>query len=115
MPCSHQLNALLHNPSEPPADEIEVTDPTHPLFGRRFAILEIQQPRGRPGHVLVSYQDGLRLRIPIQATSLVLDKPAQLRTQFTPRAIRDLLALVKECASPCPVPPNASGTDSPKT
>ena len=34
-----QLNTLYNNPDEKDKTEIEVTDPTHPLFGRRFALI----------------------------------------------------------------------------
>ena len=95
-------------------DEIEVTDPTHPLFGRRFKVLSISHPPQRPGHALVAYRDFMRLRIPVPATSLVADNPSRLRTQFTRAAILDLLALLKECEGPCPASPENSGSDSPK-
>ncbi len=62
-----------------------MTDPAHPLFGRRFTVLLISRPPGRPGHVLVAYRDFMRLRIPVQATSLAPDHTIRLRTQFTRR------------------------------
>ena len=41
----------LNNPPQSPPEEVEVTDPTHPLFGRRFTVLSIsrqpREPRGR--------------------------------------------------------------------
>src|SRR3712207_6869606 len=34
----------FHNPQHDDLTEIDVTDPTHPLFGRRFAVLSISAP-----------------------------------------------------------------------
>jgi hypothetical protein len=107
-------DALFKNPSDELLDEIEVTDPTHPLFGRRFSVLSISHPPHRPGHVLVAYRDFMRLRIPVQATGLAAGTVPRLRTQFTRAALLDLLALLKECEAPCSAHPAPSGADSPK-
>jgi hypothetical protein len=40
---------------------VEVTDPTHPLYGRRFAVLAISHPPQRPGHVVVKRIRGVSL------------------------------------------------------
>jgi hypothetical protein len=93
-----------------------VTDPTHPLFGRRFPVLSISHPPQRPGQVLVAYREGMRLRIPILATNLVPGNPAPLfRSKLTRAALLDLLSLVKECEGSCPDQRSASGTGSPTT
>jgi hypothetical protein len=90
-----------------------VTDPTHPLFGRRFQVLSIARPPGRPGHVLVAYRHGARLRIPVLATTLSSTAPALPRTKLTRAALLDLLSLVKECEATCPNQRSASGAGSP--
>jgi hypothetical protein len=92
---------------------VEVTDPTHPLYGRRFSIVSISHPPQRPGHVVVAYRDFMRLRLPVPATDLAPGHAPALRTTFTRAALRELLALVKECDGPCPCDPEASGTGSP--
>jgi hypothetical protein len=92
-----------------------VTDPTHPLFGRRFPVLSITHPPGRPGHVLVAYRSGTRLRIPVLATDLAPDVPPLPRTKLTRAALLDLLSLVQECDGSCPDPPSAFGAGSPTT
>ena len=94
-------------------DEIEVTDPTHPLFGRRFPVVSVSHPPQRPGHVVVAYRGFMHLRIPVPATNLVPDSGAPFRTQLTREAILALLALLKECEDPCPAHPGTSGADSP--
>jgi len=91
-----------------------VTDPTHPLYGRRFRVLSISHPPQRPGHVVVAYRDFMRLRLPVLATSLASTQPAALRTKLTRAALLDLLALLKECEGSCPGEPTAFGTPSPK-
>src|SRR5262249_2086330 len=99
---TQQHDAPFQNPPEAPPDEIEVTDPSHPLFGRRFTVVSVSHPPQRPGHVVVAYRDFMRLRIPVPATSLAGEAVARLRTPFTRAALLDLLALLKECEAPCP-------------
>ena len=53
-----------------------MTDPTHPLFGRRFPVLSISRQPHSPGYVLVVYRDSMRLRIPVPATSLATGQTA---------------------------------------
>ncbi len=91
-----------------------MTDPAHPLFGRRFRVLSISHPPQGSGHVVVAYRDCLRLRLPVRATSLAPIQSATLRTKLTRAALVDLLVLVKECEDPCPADPTAFGTPSPK-
>src|SRR5262245_47720338 len=94
------------------ADVVEVTDPTHPLFGRRFAVLRLcQRPHGG-GLVEVLYHQHLRLHIPLSSTDRATGPALHSRTKLTLEAIQRLLALVKECPS-CRKPPSASGSDSP--
>jgi len=90
-----------------------VTDPTHPLFGRRFQVLSVGHPPHAPGHVLVAYREGLRLRIPVPATSLSADSNTRPRTKFTRAALLELFAPVKECEGSCPALPDVSGAASP--
>jgi hypothetical protein len=90
-----------------------VTDPTHPLYGRRFQVLSISHPPQRPGHVVVAYRGSMRLRIPVQATDLTPDIASRPRTKFTRDALLELLALMKECQGRCPGHPRQSGTASP--
>jgi hypothetical protein len=90
-----------------------VTDPTHPLCGRRFRVLSVSHPPQASGHVVVAYRDGMCLCLPVLATDLAPDNLPAPRTKFTPEALRGFLALVKECEVPCLDHPSASGTGSP--
>jgi hypothetical protein len=94
---------------------IEVTDPTHPLFGRRFPVLSISHPPQRPGHVVVAYRGSLRLRIPVLATNRSPDNAGRRRTKFTRDTLLELLALLTEYQAPCADHPGPSGTISPTT
>ncbi len=108
----HQ-NAPLHNPTHPDPDEIEVTDPSHPLFARRFPVRHISRQPDSPGYVYVAYRDFMTLRIPVPATSLATPgRNRPTRTKLTVEAIQDLLSLVERCEASCPSHPETSGTDS---
>jgi hypothetical protein len=89
-----------------------VTDPTHPLFGRRFRVVSISHPPHHPGHVTVAYRQQMRLRLPLEVTDLGLGNTSLVRAKFTREALLDFLRLVKECEGSCPVHPSASGSDS---
>ena len=72
------LVQTLHAQSKPKAyavAEIEVTDPSHPLFGRRFRVRHISRQPNRPGYVYVSYRSFMTLRIPVPATELAAPCP----------------------------------------
>jgi hypothetical protein len=113
-PTTYQHDAPFQNPPGEP-EEVEVTDPTHPLFGRRFRVVSISHPPHRPGHVTVAYREGMRLRLPVVATNLILGSVSLSRTKLTRDALRDLLSLLKECESSCLDLQSVSGTGSPAT
>jgi hypothetical protein len=89
-----------------------VTDPTHPLFGRRFRVLSVSHQPQRPGQVTVAYREGMRLRLPVLATNLAPFIAAPFRSKLTRVALLELLALLQECEVSCPDHPDASGPDS---
>ena len=65
---SNNLLPLNDSPGALEEEEVTVTDPGHPLYGRRFPVAS--RPRG-PGakgnHVDVRYHDAMLLRIPAAA------------------------------------------------
>jgi hypothetical protein len=91
--------------------KIEVTDPTHPLFGRRFSLVSRTSSLPGPGYVLVAYCDDMLLRIPVAATSLSSSLPVA-RTKLTLAAIKDLVQLAAQCEVLCPPSPPMSGVAS---
>jgi len=55
------VNAPLQNPTADDLTEIEVTDPMHPLFGRRFAVISLSTSRQGSGHAVVAYKGYMRI------------------------------------------------------
>jgi hypothetical protein len=84
-----------------PPEEVEVTDPTHPLFGRRFAVLSISRQPRDSAVVFVAYRDTMRLRIPISSTSLATCQVHPPRTKWSREAVQELLSLVTEGDPSC--------------
>jgi hypothetical protein len=81
-------------------EQITVTDPTHPLFGRCFALASVTGSAAAGGHALVVYRGDILLKLPIGATSL---SPAPLPGALLPAssklslgAIRDLIRLASQ-------------------
>jgi hypothetical protein len=93
---STELNTLLRNNQGENA-VVEVTDPYHPLYGRRFPIISISSGSCDARSVLVIDAAGKerQLRIPIQATNLVI-RPQSIRTKITLAAITDLISTTGE-------------------
>lgn len=87
-----------------PPDEVEVTDPAHPLFGRRFAVLSVSRQTRDSALVFVAYRDTMRLRIPVSSTSLASCQVRPLRTKWTREAVQELLSLVTEGNTSCRSP-----------
>jgi hypothetical protein len=105
---THLLDTLCSkNAFENPA-EVEVTDPFHPLFGRRFPLISSSSTITGPGYVWVAYHDYMRLRIPLSATCLVPSGPIS-RTKFTRQGLEELLALASEYEGLCQSTPQKSG------
>ena len=89
-----------------------MTDPTHPLFGQRFAVVSIASTSGRSlGSVFVAYQNGMVLRIPQAATDLV-SPPLRVATKLTFQALTELKSVVEQCEVLCPMTRELSGGDS---
>src|SRR5713101_5998815 len=91
-----QLNTLFNNPEEENRTEIEVTDPTHPLFGRRFALISVSSPLQGAGCAFVSYREYMVLRLPVASTTLALSRPV-ISTKLTADAIKDIMNIAEDC------------------
>jgi hypothetical protein len=83
-------------------DEIEVTDPAHPLHGRRFPLVSITGAPRSPGFVRVRYRPGILLMLPIPATSLRLAASRGIPTKLCLEALEDLVAVAGESEGACP-------------
>jgi hypothetical protein len=90
-------------------DEIEVTDPTHPLHGRCFHLLSVSGTLRTAGYVWVEYRPGILLMLPIPATSLRPARPRAIVTKLCLEALEDLVAVAGESEGACPSSPATSG------
>ena len=108
------INTPVNNPPVDDLVEVEVTDPSHPLYGRRFALLSTRPRPHSVGYLFVAYRDTMGLRIPQTATSLVMPPPeSQPPTKLTSHAITELIACAEQCEGLCPATQPHSGTASP--
>jgi hypothetical protein len=111
---STQVNTPLNNPrplAEDTLTEIEVIDPAHPLFGRRFPRLSSHPQPLTATHVFVTYQGSMVLRIPRAATNL-RPPSSQVPTTLTSHAITELISLAEQCEVLCRTTPAPSGARS---
>jgi hypothetical protein len=92
-------------------EEIEVTDPCHPLFGRRFEVHSVTGGDTHSARVYVKYGGDRRLMILREATSLSVLERIAPRSKLCTSAVKDFLALVKEYEL-CPCAPETSGGGS---
>ena len=117
-PSTHHLDTPFNNTSHQeqpePLREIEVTDPAHPLCGRRFPLISIHSALHSPGYVLARYRRDILLRIPLPATNL---SPPHPRTdlKLTSHALTELMLLAGQWeVLVCPTDRKTSGADSPQ-
>lgn len=108
-----QLDTPFQNPEAEELTFVEVTDPTHPLFGRQFQIASISAPLNSPGHVFVRYREKMVLRIPTAATNLAPPRPL-IRTKLTSRAIAEFISFANQCEVLCQPDHKTSGNESPR-
>ena len=91
---SYDLNTPFNNPIVRNVAEIEVTDPTHPLFGRCFSVLSVSSSGRASASILVSYRQCMVLRIPLSATNLIGSRPIQ-QSKLTLGALAELKSLAE--------------------
>lgn len=95
-------------------DEIEVTDPAHPLHGRRFPLLSVSGSLRTAGYVWVEYRPGILLMLPIPATSLRSAAARGIATKLCLEALEDLVALAGGSEGACPSSLARSGRPCPR-
>lgn len=92
-------------------DEVWVTDPGHPLYGRRFPVHTVTGGDAHSARVFVIYRGDHRLMILRAATNLSVLVRTEPRSKLSARAVREFLTLVKEYEL-CPHIPVSSGSVS---
>lgn len=93
--------------------EIEVIDPRHPLFGRRFPLLSLTSSPHSPGYAYVGYREAMVLRLPLACTTLAPSRPSS-PVKLTYDAVSELVAVAEECEELCPNLQQPSGTECPE-
>jgi hypothetical protein len=92
-----------------PAD-VEVIDPTYPLFGRRFRLVSITRGTCSDSCARVEWRFGLTLLLPLEVTNLVPRKEQRtMRTRLSIEAIEDLVAVAEGSEGACPSSLGRSG------
>jgi hypothetical protein len=82
------------------SEAIAVTDPRHPLYGRRYVLLSAVHSSSRRVYVHVTDTGDVVLKIPIAATSLRPAPHGRPSSKLSLDAIRDLLRLACPSAEP---------------
>jgi hypothetical protein len=92
-------------------EEIEVTDPRHPLFGQRFKVHAITGGDVHSARIYVRYCGDLRLMILREATNLSILGRNTPCAKLNTSSVEEFVALVKEYEL-CPSSPAKSGNAS---
>jgi hypothetical protein len=85
---------LLDTPIRPGnarSEQITITDPTHPLYGRSFPLISVSGLQHGNGHAYIDDRGRAVLRIPIEATSLYPTPLALSFSKLSLEAIQDLV------------------------
>lgn len=75
---------------------ITITDPTHPLHGRSFALMSASSSAGSGRQILVVYRDGVLIRVPAAATSLLPSAADRPSSKLSIEAVRDLIHFARQ-------------------
>lgn len=96
---------------------VTVTDPMHPLYGRRFEVLSVSRAAWGEGprHVAVRYKANYMIRIPLPATNLDVCQPSGGGGKFTEAALAELISVATEATQACRSRPIKSGKGSRKS
>ena len=77
-------------------EDVEVTDPSHPLFGQRFKIHSVTGGDTHSARVYVVFRGDHRLMILREATNLSVLEQTGPRAKLSTSVVTEFLALVKE-------------------
>ena len=92
-----------------PAD-VQVIDPTHPLYGRRFQLVSVIRGTCSDSRVRVKWRFGLTLLLSLEVTNLVpRNEQRTTPTKLSIEAIQDLLVVAGGSEGACPSTLKMSG------
>ena len=95
-PISMLSQALQKTPhGDRLTSEVTITDPTHPLFGRTFALINPKIPARQKTLLTIRLPNGQPRAVPRSATNLTLDTPDENppSTSVLPISVRTMLPL----------------------
>lgn len=97
-----KLSTPFYNPSleDTSKEEVEITNPTHPLFGCKLPIISVSSPPIGESNVFVQYQGHIVLKIPISATSLGYT-PFTLSAKLSLSSLKEIIKIFKETKELC--------------
>jgi hypothetical protein len=90
-------------------EQITVTDPAHPLYGRVFSLVSLPSAPGPGSCAQVAYRGDIVLRIPVEATSLRPAAPGMPASKLALHAIRELVRVAARGELADPGAPDRSG------
>jgi hypothetical protein len=90
-------------------EQITVTDPAHPLYGRAFLLVSLASAPGPGSCAQVAYRNDIMLKIPIEATSLRPAAPSMPASKLTLHAIQELVRLAARGEPADPGAPDHAG------
>lgn len=96
---STHLDTPVRLPTER-LEQVTVTDPAHPLYGRTFAVVAPASTIGASGQVTVAYRGDIQLKIPVMATSLEPTSPCLPSSKLSADSVRELVRVAREFLSP---------------
>ena len=108
-PRSEHLDPPPTHAADVEIDEVDICNPTHPLFGRRFRVHRRCNRPGSKHYVQVFYTEEILLRIPVSALTEPLEPP----TKLSLASVADLVSTFR-VATACPQPKPLSGPLSQK-
>ena len=92
-----------------PAD-VQVIDPTHPLYGRRFQLVSVIRGTCSDSRVRVKWRFGLTLLLPLEVTNLVpRNEQRTTPTKLSIEAMEELVAVAEGSEGACPSSLGRSG------
>ena len=81
-------------------EQVTVTDPAHPLYGRTFAVVASAGTVGAYGQVTVAYRDDILLKVPVVATSLHPTSERLPSSKLAADSVRELVLVARVLESP---------------
>src|SRR5262245_4333668 len=90
--------------------DVEVIDPTHPLYGRRFPLVSITRGACSDSRARVEWRFGLTLLLPLEVTNLVPSNEQRTTpTKLSIEAMQELVAVAEGSEGGCPSSLGRSG------